>query len=169
MITVYERRLEERRIIKAETKRTILISVVLLFSVLCMGLVAYYIKPAASLSRSTLDKIWEVLNIVIVMMMIIILAVRKTIYYSPRFIKEGFSLTQILRKWRSIDLFLLAAAEIIPVIGLVISLLGKPFRWTFHYFVASALLMIILMPIGLKVRSKLGELKKHTTRDWSLK
>lgn len=169
MITQYESRLEERRIVKVETRDTIKISVALLFSTLFMGIAAYLIKPNPSFSRVVLEEIWMILNIVIVMLTVIMLAVRKTIYYSPKIIKEDFTLTQILRKWKTIDLILLATAEIIPILGLVISFLGMPFNWTYHYFVASALLMVILMPIGLKVRSKLTVLKKHTSRDWSIK
>lgn len=169
MITQYERRQEERRIIKAETKHSIIISLAMLFSVLCMGLAAFLFKPEASLSRSSLEEIWTILNILIVMMTVVILAVRKTIYYSPKIIKEDFTLTQILKKWRTLDIILLALAEIIPILGLLISLLGMPFSWTYHYFVASGLLMVILMPIGLKVRSKLTVLRKHTSRDWSIK
>ena len=169
MITQYESRLEERRVIKAETKYTIKISVALLFSTLCMGIVAYLIKPNPSFSRSALEELWMILNIVIVMLTVIILAVRKTIYYSPKIIKENFTLTQILRKWKTVDIILLATAEIIPILGLVLAILGMPFSWTYHYFVASALLMVMLMPIGLKVRSKLTVLKDHTSRDWSIK
>jgi hypothetical protein len=168
MITQYERSLEQRRIIKAETKNTIKISLILLFSVLCMALVAYFVKTKASLSRSALEELWNILNIAIVMITVIILAVRKTIYYSPKIIKEDFTLTRILQKWRTLDLILLATAEFIPMMGLALSLLGMPFSSTYHYFVASGLLMVILMPIGLKVRSKLTELKKHTAGDWSI-
>jgi len=168
MITQYERRLEERKIIKAETRNTIIISMAMMFSVLCMALVAYFIKTKAILPREELESLWNIFNIVIVMLTVIILAVRKTIYYSPKIIKEGFTLTQILQKWRTLDLVLIGLAEIIPVMGLVISFLGMPFGWTYHYFVASGLLMFILMPIGLKVRSKLTELKKHTSGDWSI-
>ncbi|MCK5056211.1 MAG: hypothetical protein KAT34_06120 [Candidatus Aminicenantes bacterium] len=169
MITQYERRLEERRIIKAETKDAIIISVALLFSTLLMGSVACLVKLNPGFSRAALEELWMISNIVIVMLTVIVLAVRKTIYYSPKVIKEDFTLTQILRKWKTLDLILLAIAEIIPILGLVISLLGMPFSRTYHYFVASALLMVMLMPIGLKVRSKLTVLKQHTSRDWSLK
>lgn len=169
MITHYERRLEERRIIQAETKGTIIISVALLISTLFMGIAAYIVKPNPGFSRDTLEELWMISNIVIVMLTVIVLAVRKTIYYSPKVIKENFTLTRILRKWKTLDLTLLAITGIIPILGLIISLFGMPFSRTYHYFVASALLMVILMPIGLKVRSKLTVLKQHTSRDWSLK
>ncbi|MCI0470950.1 MAG: hypothetical protein L0Y73_04770 [Candidatus Aminicenantes bacterium] len=168
MNTQYESRLDERRIIKNETKNTIKISLAILISIICMGLVASFMKAKATLPRKTLENTWMIFNITIVILTILILAVRKTIYYSPKLIKEDFTLTQILQKWRTIDLILLAAAEIIPVLGLIVSSLGLPFSWTYHYFVASGLLVIILMPLGLKVRSKLTELRKHTSRDWSI-
>ncbi len=160
----YERRLKERQIIKDETRVTMMIALSALVSAIVMGLAAYFSKPAPRLDTKILGTILDVLNITVVIMMVIILAVRRTIYYSPRFIKEDFTLHQVLRKWRSIDIILLAAAEIIPVMGLAITFLGMPFGRTFHFFVASGLLMIILMPVGLKVRSKLAVLRKQT--DW---
>ncbi len=71
----------------------------------------------------------------------------------------------MLQKWRTVDIVLLAAAETVPIMGLVVSLLGAPFGRIFHFFVASGLLIIILMPIGLKVRSKLAVLRKQS--DWN--
>lgn len=160
----YEKRLKERQIIKEETRGTILIALAILFSTLCLGVIAYHIEPEPQIDKKTLETVYDVLNIVVIMMMVIILAVRRTIYYSSRFIKEDFTLTQVLQKWRTIDIVLLAAAETIPIMGLIITLLGMPFNRTFHFFVASGLLIIILMPIGLKVRSKLAVLRKQS--DW---
>ena len=95
------------------------------------------------------------------MLLIVLLGVRKSIYYSPKIIREDFTLTQVLQKWRTIDLIMLGTAEILPILGLIMTFLGMPFDWTFHFFVASALLMVILMPMGIKVRSKLSILRRH--------
>jgi hypothetical protein len=100
------------------------------------------------------------INLIVIVLMIMILGIRRTIYYSSRFIKEDFTLTDVLRKWRTIDIMLLATAEIIPLCGLVLTWLGMPFNRTFHFFVAGAALVIILMPVPIKVRSKLGILRK---------
>ncbi len=163
--TVFKKKQEERRLIKQETRLTIKLSIILVISVLCMGAIAYLSKPGVKMGENALQETWKIFNIVVIMMMVVILAVRKTIYYSPRFIKEEFSLTQVLRKWRQLDITLLAFAEIIPIIGLVASYLGMPFSRTYHFFVASLLLMVILMPIGLKVRSKLTVLRQYRDKD----
>ena len=97
----------------------------------------------------------------IVLLFIAILGIKRTIYYSPKFIKDNFTLTQVLQKWKIIDMILLAAAELIPLCGLALAFLGMPFDKTFHFFLGSALLMIILIPMGIKVRSKLSILRKH--------
>lgn len=161
MVTQFEKELEERQIIKQETKITIIIGLVMLASVFVYGLIAYFVKIDITIKKKALENIYYFLNFVVVLLMLAILAIRKTIYYSPKFIKDDFTLRQILQKWRSIDIILLALAETIPLSGLVISLLGMPFRRTFHFFVVSALLMIILIPLGIKVRSKLNILNKH--------
>lgn len=160
----YEKRVKERKIIKEETRLTIIIAISMMATVLILGVLSKVMKPLPTLDRKLVETIYDVLNIVVIMIMVIILAVRRTIYYSPRLIKTEFSLRQVLEKWRQIDIVLLAVAETIPIIGLVITLLGMPFNRTFHFFVASGLLMIILMPVGIKVRSKLGVLRKQT--DW---
>lgn len=160
MVTEIEKRFEERKLIKQETRTTLIISISLLISVGIYTVLAYFIKFKPLLVQEELENIFGVINIIVIMLMVVVLAVRRTIYFSPRFIKEDFTLVQILRKWRTIDIALLAAAETIPICGLVLTFLGMPFNRTFHFFLASALLMFILMPIGLKVRSKINIIKQ---------
>lgn len=160
MITEIEKRFEERKLIKQETRTTIIVSICLLISVGIYTALASLIRFKPLLEQEGLDKIFGAVNLIVIMLMIVILAVRRTIYFSPRFIKEDFTLVQILQKWRTIDIVLLAAAETIPICGLVMNFLGMPFKRTFHFFLASALLMFILMPIGLKVRSKISIIKQ---------
>jgi hypothetical protein len=107
------------------------------------------------------EDIYGVLIFVIILVMIGTLTARKTLYYSPRLIKEEYDLTEVLKKWRTIDIILLAAADTIPAIGLVVTILGVPFERTWFIFLTAALLMIILIPMGIKVRSKLSILRKQ--------
>ena len=86
---------------------------------------------------------WNVLNIVSIVLIIVVLAVRKTIYFSPRLVREDFTLTALLQRWRTIDIILLSFAELIAMFGLVITLLGMPFARTFHFFVSGFLLTMI--------------------------
>lgn len=156
----YERRFQERKLIKNETKLTIILSLAMLGSVTMLGLAAYFINPDPVMPYKELEEIWGIINIVVIMIMVMILAGRRTIYYSKRFIQEDYTLTQVLVKWRQLDIILLAIAETIPITGLVIDMMGMPFKQTFHFFVAGAILMILIMPVGIKVRSKLGILRQ---------
>jgi hypothetical protein len=160
-ITEYEQRIKERKIVKQETKATFMFSLVLIFSCIVYGLAAYLINVKPTMSPSQEDTIYGIVNLIVILIFISILAVRRTVYYSPRFIREDFTLSQVLQQWRKIDFVLMAIAETIPICGLVLTLLGMPFDKTFHFFVGSGLLMIILMPVGIKIRSKLSILKEH--------
>lgn len=156
----YEKRFQERKLIQKETKLTIILSLAMLGSVIMLGLIAYFVNPEPIMPFKELEEIWGIINIVVIMVMVMILAGRRTIYYSKRFIQEDFTLTQVLIKWRQLDIILLAVAETIPIVGLVTDMMGMPFKQTFHFFVAGAILMILIMPVGIKVRSKLGILRQ---------
>ncbi|MCU0287735.1 MAG: hypothetical protein MUF15_15250 [Acidobacteria bacterium] len=161
MVTEIEKRYEEQKLIKEETRITILLSIALLVTVGIYTAMAYFIKIGPIIDDiEGLKNVSDMINLIVIVLMIMILGIRRTIYYSSRFIKEDFTLTDVLRKWRTIDIMLLATAEIIPLCGLVLTWLGMPFNRTFHFFVAGAALVIILMPVPIKVRSKLGILRK---------
>lgn len=161
MTTEIEKRYEENKLIKQETRITVLISLAILVSVGIYTALAYFVKIGPLLDdQDTLKKVYDIINLVVIMLMIVILAVRRSVYYSPRFIKEDFTLPQVLAMWRAIDIILLAIAETIPICGMFITWSGMPFNKTFHFFVAGALLVIILMPVPIKVRSKLGILRQ---------
>ena len=161
MITKYEKELNEREIIKRETKASLLVGIACLVSTLIYALMARYVKIEVDIGQNLRENIYGVLIFVIILIMIAILAARKTLYYSPKFIKEDFTLTQVLEKWRIIDIILMAVAETIPILGLIVTFLGMPFERTWFIFLTSGLLMIILMPMGIKVRSKLEILRKQ--------
>ena len=154
------------RIIKKETKTTVLICISMVLTVFIYAFIAYYlsdIKKTAlvTIPADTLQNLLNTFNIAAILMVVIVLAVRKTIYYSPRTIKDDFSLTQVLAKWRVIDIILAAVAESISLLGLAISLLGMPFGRTFHFFITSVLVILIVMPVNWKVRDKLRILKEQ--------
>jgi MFS family permease len=157
----YKKQLEERNIIKKETRTSKLIALGMLASILVYAFLAYFVKLDFNLEKNARENIYWILIFVIILILIGILSVRKTIYYSTRMIKEGDTLTQILRKWRQIDIILMAVGETIPILGLIITWLGMPFARTGFIFLVSAILMIILMPVGIKVRSKLDILRRH--------
>jgi hypothetical protein len=157
----YQERIEERKIIKQETKTTIIICLSLLFLNVFYGVAAFFIKIEPTMKQEALEKIYGIVNLGIIMMLIAILALRKTIYYSPKLIRHDFSIPQVLTTWRRIDLWLLIISEIIPICGLVLTFLGLPFDRIFHFFVASGILIILLTPLGIKVRSRLSILRKH--------
>ena len=156
----YDKFSENNEIIKKETRTTVLICLSLVVSVIVYALISYYLTEVKKTSFVTiapdnLNNIFNIMNLVAIFMVVAVLAVRKTIYYSERTIKEDFTLTQIVQKWRSIDIILVAIAESISILGLVISLLGVPFGRTFHFFITSILVILIIMPINWKIRDKL--------------
>ncbi len=147
-------------IIKKETRKTLVISLSMVASVIVYALISHYVTGIKNISFINispvfLNSIFNIMNIVAIFMVVIVLAVRKTIYYSPRTIKDDFTLIQVLQKWKAIDIILITVAKSISVIGLVISLLGMPIGRTFHFFVTSILVILVIMPINWKVRDKL--------------
>jgi hypothetical protein len=161
MEMTYEKELEERRIIKQETRVSLMIGIACLIATIIYGLIARFVKIEIITDPKLRETVYGLLVLVIILIMIGILAARKTLYYSSRLIKDEFSLTQVLQKWRTIDIVLLATAEVIPIIGMVIAFTGMPFDRTWFIFLTSGILMIILIPMGIKVRSKLAILKKQ--------
>lgn len=156
----YDNFTENNAIIKRETRTTVLISLSMVASIIIYALISYYFTetiktPIIEISPTLLNTIFNVLNIVAIFMVVIVLAVRKTIYYSQRIIKEDFTLIQILLKWKKVDIVLIAVAESISVMGLIISFLGMPIGRTFHFFVTSILVILVIMPINWKIRDKL--------------
>lgn len=110
-----------------------------------------------------IEKIFSFFNIFIILLLIAILAVKKTAYYSSKFIKENDSLEQVLIQWRKIDISLICIAQVIPILGIIITIIGIEFRRTTHFFIAAILLIFMLMPMSIKIRSRLNILKKYFT------
>lgn len=160
-LTDYQKRMEERQLIKKETKTTVIISVSLMIFTLVLALISYYGKFKQTMVTSELEELRNIISVVVVVVMVAILGLRRSIYYSRRLIREDFSLTQVLQKWRRIDIIMLSVASLIPVCGLVLAILGLSFDLNFHFFLGTAILMVILMPVGIKVRSKLSILRQQ--------
>ena len=53
------------------------------------------------------------------------------------------------------------SALIIPFLSMSVTLLGIPFERTVYIFIGSAILYVILMPVGIKTRSKLQILRRY--------
>jgi hypothetical protein len=160
MVTEFEKQKQERELIRQESRITMIISLSMLASIAAYTLIAYLFGSGRPPGK-VVNNIWNVFSIVSVILIIIVLAVRKTIYFSPRLVKEDFTLTDLLRRWRTIDIVLLAFAEAIAIMGLVSTLMGMPFARTFHFFVGGFLLTMINMPISFKVRDKIRTFEKY--------
>jgi uncharacterized protein YacL len=163
MLAEFEKQKIERQLIRKESRLTMVVSQALLASIAAFALAAYLVPKGWQTPRLVRDA-WGVLNIAAIMLIIAVLAVRKTIYFSPRLVRDDFTLTALLRRWRTIDIILLAVAELIGIFGLAITLLGMPFARTFHFFVAAFLLTMINMPISFKVRDKIRTFEKFAGR-----
>ncbi|GEM_PF-611868 len=168
MLADFEKQKIEMEHIRRESRLTMVISLAMLSSIAIYTLVAYLV-PALSQSRPAVTlaagkavlNAWNILNIVSIMLIIAVLAVRKTIYFSPRLVRDDFTLDALLQRWRIIDIILLSLAELIAIFGLVITLLGMPFQRTFHFFVAGFLLALINLPVTFKVRDKIRMFEKY--------
>ncbi len=150
-------------IIKRESRVTVIISLVFLFTVGLYFILSVYAfsKINIKMDKKSVDNLFQILNVIAIVEIIIILAVRKTIYFSEKIIKKEMNLSQILNKWRSIDIILLAIGESISIYGLVLVIMGMPIGRTFHFFVASALVILIIMPMNWKVRDKIRTLQRY--------
>ncbi len=160
-IEEYKKQIEERKIIKEKTKNTVKYGMILVISALATGIAAYFFRLRPVLKNDAQESIVGILSFIAVLMMIGMLAIRKTIYYSPKFIKEDFTVPQVLDKWKYIDITLLSVAGIIPVIGIVLFFFGVPFDRIAHFFIGGAILLLILTPMGIKIRGKLSILRQH--------
>jgi hypothetical protein len=160
-INEYVKLIEDRKIIKQETKLSIHISFAMLCTCIIFGLIAYNVKVKPVLTTVKQELFYGIANLIVILLFIIIIAIRRTVYYSPKFIRDDFSLRQILQQWRKIDITLLGIAITIPMMGLVMTFLGFPFDQTSHLFIGPCILMFLLMPLGIKVRSRLSILKDH--------
>lgn len=166
MDTDYKNFAESNKIIANETKKTAIVSYAMLISIIFYALISYYLGTKSGIKfieidKKTLKTIFDVLNITAILMVIIVLTIRKTIYYSRKSIKSDFNLSQILTKWRTLDVILLSVGESISILGLVVTFLGMPFGRTFHFFVTSAIVIAIIMPMNWKVRDKLRNLSSQ--------
>jgi len=162
MTTEFEQRAVINQAVKRETRVTFLLSLTFLASIAMYAAVAYFIRVrVVPGSFKTLQTIWEVFSFITVGLVIVVLAVRKTIYFSPRLIRDDFTLVALLQRWRVIDIILLTLAEAIAILGLILALLGLPFSRTYFFFVSAFLVTMILMPIPWKVRDKLRYFEKY--------
>lgn len=163
MTTEFEKQAAENEIIRRETRQTLIVCLAVLGTMVFYAVLAFFLQRRG-FATPAVRKLWELFSIVSIALIIVVLAVRKTIYFSPRLVKDDFTLTALLRKWRVIDILLMALAEVIAVMGLVVSLLGMPFDKTFHFFVGGFLLGLVIMPVGWKVRDKLRNFERYAGR-----
>jgi hypothetical protein len=160
----FEKETKQRELIKKYTRVSKLLGMSCIFLIFFYFLITkYLINPANPIISNTdlLHNIWLIVNVAVIMIMIIILGSRRTLYYSKRVVNEKDSLAEILEKWQKIDVVLIVVAEIIPLMGVTLRILGVSFDRLFHFFVGTLFLFILLTPLGIKVRSRLTTLKKH--------
>lgn len=167
MIEAYAKDIEERRIISELTRPGRKLAVVMQLINLAMAVIACTLKLDLGIdlnlvySDESLLNLNGLLMLVIILVMISILAARRTLYYSPRRIHEEDTLVTILGKWNKIDSMLMKSALIIPFLSMAITLLGFPFDRTVYIFIGSAILFVILMPVGIKTRSRIQILRRY--------
>ena len=155
---------KEKKIIKVETKKSLIIAYCLLISVFIHLLLAYFLTINMSMNKTSLNLLFNIFNIMAIFIIILVLGLKKSLYFSPRIIKEDFDLAQILQKWQSLDIVFLSLGSSISVTGLVVTFLGMPFNRTFHFFIVSGLVILMVMPMSWSVEGKLRALKNNLNR-----
>jgi hypothetical protein len=167
MIEAYAQEIQERKTISERTRPGKKLALIMHIVNLAMALTAAFLKIDLGIdtryidSEESLMTLSGLLLLVIILTMIAILAARRTLYYSPRRILETDTLIDVLNKWNKIDALLMKSALIIPFLSMTVTLLGLPFERTVYIFVGSAILFVILMPVGIKTRSKLQILRRY--------
>jgi hypothetical protein len=160
MMLPFEKQFRENKVISRECRLTMRVSLSLLLATTILGIIASRLKTGFGMERP-IQNLWGIFNVIAVIIIITNLGVRRTIYFSSRLSRENLTLTALLRKWRLIDLILLSCAELVALLGLIITIMGMPFARTWHFFVCAFLLTMIHMPIPFKVRDKLRYFEKH--------
>ena len=155
---------KEKKIIKVETKKSLIIAYCLMISVFIHLLLAYFLTINMSMNKTSLNLLFNIFNIMAIFIIILVLGLKKSLYFSPRIIKEDFDLAQILQKWQSLDIVFLSLGSSISVTGLVVTFLGMPFNRTFHFFIVSGLVILMVMPMSWSVEGKLRALKNNLNR-----
>lgn len=167
MIEAYAQDIQERKLISERTKPSKKLALIMHGINAAMALMAAFLKLDLGIDARYIDSDQSLMTLngllllVIILTMIAILAARRTLYYSPRLIKDTDTLTDVLDKWNRIDARLMKSALIIPFLSMSVSLLGIPFERTVYIFIGSAILYVILMPVGIKTRSKLQILRRY--------
>lgn len=167
MLEEYSRQEKITRVIKAENRPGLRFSLVMVgVLILLTLLVALLGRTAPSRVLEKLENLAAIMNVIAIAMLIVVLAVRRTIYFSPRLFRgqEIVPLVDLLRKWRRIDLVLNCLAALVALLGLVLAFFGFPLVRIFHFFVSSWLVMMILMPIPWKVQDKIRNFEKSGGR-----
>jgi len=163
MQTEFERKQIENELIRRETRSTLWYSLGIILTILIYTAIAYLIHPSGKPSGKIVNA-WQISNIIAIVLVAVVLAVRRTIYFSPRLLKGEAKLSLILKKWCSIDRKMLLFGELMGGLGLVLTLLGMPWKHTSHFFVAAILVTMVLMPIPWKVKDKIRYFEKFIGR-----
>lgn len=167
MIEAYAKDMEERRIIAETTRPGKKFALIMQMINLAMALAACCLKLDLGINKNLIYSEESLLNLsgllmlAIVLIMIAILAARRTLYYSSRLVVDQDTLTTVLEKWNRIDKKLMISALFIPFLSMAVTLLGFPFQRTVYIFIGSAILFVILMPVGIKTRSKIEILRRY--------
>jgi F0F1-type ATP synthase membrane subunit c/vacuolar-type H+-ATPase subunit K len=145
-------------------QHALIIGLSLIASVTIMGIISYMHFVTIDMSTMAVKKIYSILNMISVAIILLILVLRKKVYFSKRITDGDLNQEQIIGRWYTTDIILMALAEQISIFGLVLSFMGMPFRQLFHFFVTSGLLMLILFPNRFRTESRLQALKEDSPR-----
>ncbi len=143
------------------TKKSMLTGKIIIIFTSLMALLSYLIDVQPIKSLKSLQNIYWISNFLVVVTLIIIFSLKKSIYFSSKYIDEKDTLKTLLIKWSKFDIILMLIGLILPFAGFFCFLQGINFVGIWHFYLASILLTIMIMPMGIKVRSKLKIIRTY--------
>ncbi len=145
----------------AATKKPLKTGAVLIGLTLLLALFSWLTEFKSTFTLQTQSDIFAGLNFMVILLLIVISTIKKKIYFSIRVVNEKDTLESVLSKWSAIDNRLLYVSTLIPVATTVAHILGTDFSQIWYIYAGGIALIFILMPMGIKVRSKLRVLRSY--------
>jgi len=150
----------EGHLISRKTRGAIKTGRILLLLHTLLAVLTYFSPPLAPQDAQTVQNLYGGVNFMVILHLIIVFSLRKTIYLSRRTVPDGTGLPEVLERWNRLDTRFLSSTALIPLAASAAHCLGLGWAQLWHLFLTALLFTLMLMPMGIKVRSRLGMLRR---------
>lgn len=124
-----------------------------------MAVLSWLLPPLLPQDGATVHNIYGGVNFMVIIHLIVVFSLRKTIYMSRRTVPDGTALHEVLERWNRLDQRFLFSTTLIPLSGFAAHMLGLAWPQLWHLFLTALFFTLMLIPMGIKVRSRLGMLR----------